>query len=80
VVATVNGGSEEIITDEEIGTLVKAGDAEGLAKAIMTREQKKGSNCKEIERTARKYSWEEISREFIKVYNKTEHPYLKEGE
>jgi len=70
VVATVNGGSEEIITDEEIGTLVKAGDAEGLAKAI-NKAMEKEWDMQYIAKFAERYGWGQASKEILETYEKT---------
>ncbi len=69
VVATVNGGSEEIITSKDVGLLVKdPNDIDELANAINIALNKKW-NRKKIIAFSKKYSLKEISKRIIKEYN-----------
>lgn len=68
VVATVNGGSEEIITSRDVGILVKDPKnikelADTIDKALNRKWDKK-----KIERFSSKYSWERISNKILAIY------------
>ena len=67
VVATYNGGSEEIITSEEFGFLVEPANPEELAEKILIALDKEWGGEK-IMRYAKRFMQEEISREFIEIH------------
>lgn len=68
VVATFNGGSEEVILNEKLGLLVEPKDATGLAKAILKALDTEWDK-EYILSYAEQYSWDAIIRKIIKVYN-----------
>ena len=57
VIATMNGGSEEIVTSTDIGMLVPAADAEALAEAITEGLHRPWSSAT-IRLFAEKYRWD----------------------
>jgi len=68
VVATFNGGSEEIIINDKLGILVEPKDIDGLANAILKALDKEWDidyilNC------AEQYSGDVIAKKIIGVYN-----------
>jgi teichuronic acid biosynthesis glycosyltransferase TuaC len=68
VVSTINGGSEEIITSKDYGFLLeKPGDYNGLAILVNKALNKKWDE-KLILNYAKKYAWENISKDVIKQY------------
>lgn len=67
VVATRNGGSEEIITSEEYGLLVEPGDSEELAEKILMALDRKWDR-EAILKYAERYTWESISKEIMEIY------------
>ncbi len=67
VVATINGGSEEITTDEKVGLLVKAGDSKELAKAI-EKALEMDWDSKYIIKFAERYEWENVLKEILAIY------------
>ena len=73
VVATRNGGSEEIIISEEYGYLVETRNAMQLAEKII-QALDKNWNEKVIREYASNFTWEKISKEIVSIYDD-----LKEG-
>ncbi len=70
VVATINGGSEEIITSKDVGLLVKdPNNIEELAQAIEVAIIKKW-NKRKIVKFAKKYSLATVVKKIIVEYNK----------
>lgn len=69
VVATRNGGSEEIVISEEYGLLVEPGDAEELAEKILVALDKKWDRVA-ILTYARKFSFETIGYKINSIYEK----------
>ncbi len=69
VVATINGGSEEIISDERVGLLVTAGDSEELAEGIENGLDTEWDG-EYIRKFAEKYSWANVIGEIINTYKK----------
>lgn len=69
VVATKNGGSEEIIISENFGYLVDSCDAKKLAEKIVKSLEKKWDS-EYIISYAKKFSWETVSKEIINIYEK----------
>jgi len=69
VVATRNGGSEDIIVNEKLGTLVDPKDVDGLAKAI-SKALATEWDQEYIRMYAERYTWENIAREIVGVYIK----------
>ena len=67
VVATYNGGSEEIITSEELGYLVEPANPKELEEKILIALDKEWDS-KKIRKYAEQFTWENIVREIIKVY------------
>ena len=67
VVATYNGGSEEIVTSEELGYLVKPGDPGELADRILIAMDRDWEADK-IRRHAERFSWEDIAGQIVSVY------------
>jgi len=68
VVATRNGGSEEVIISDEYGLLVEPGDPEDLAEKILValdREWDRDAILRYVER----YTWENIARDIVGVYD-----------
>jgi len=68
VVATFNGGSEEVIINEKLGILVEPKDANELAKAILKALGKEWDRDY-ISNYAKQYSWDKIVKNIIGVYN-----------
>lgn len=72
IIATDVGGTKEIITTDKTGILVKAGDvgqlAEKLSRLCANTELrgKLGKNARIL--TERKFNWDEITGEYIKLY------------
>ena len=73
VVATRNGGSEEIIISEEYGYLIETRNAMQLAEKII-QALDKNWNEKVIREYASNFTWEKISKEIVSIYDD-----LKEG-
>ena len=67
VIATYNGGSEEIITPGENGLLCEPGDASKLAETILEGLRIKWNENK-IRESVKKYSWLKVSRDISKTY------------
>ncbi len=70
VVATINGGSEGIITDEGVGLLVKAGDPKELAEAI-EKALETDWDSEYIRKFAEKYEWGRVAEEILSVYRES---------
>jgi glycosyltransferase involved in cell wall biosynthesis len=67
VVATYNGGSEEIITSEDYGFLVEPANPKDLAEKILIALDKEWVREK-IRKYAELFRWGNIVRKIIKVY------------
>jgi len=68
VVATRNGGSEEIIINDMLGILVEPRDQKALAEAIL-RALETEWNQEYIREYAEQFKWDKISKEIVKIYN-----------
>jgi teichuronic acid biosynthesis glycosyltransferase TuaC len=67
VVATRNGGSEEIVISAEYGLLVEPADPEELAEKILVALDREWDR-ETILRYAERYTWENIAKETMSVY------------
>jgi glycosyltransferase involved in cell wall biosynthesis len=67
VVATINGGSEGIITSDDFGFLVKPRDSRSLSEKINIALDKKW-DAERIIKYAARYQWDIISKQIIDVY------------
>ncbi len=67
VVATRNGGSEEIIVSEEQGLLCEPGDADDLAEKVAVALSRKWDG-KAIREYSLSFSWENIARRVVDIY------------
>ncbi|MBE9593771.1 MAG: glycosyltransferase, partial [Proteobacteria bacterium] len=67
IVATRNGGSEEIITSEDYGLLCGPANPEELAEKILIALDKEWDGEK-IRGYAERFRWENIVKEIVKVY------------
>ena len=67
VVATYNGGSEEIITSEDYGLLCEPANLDELAEKILIALDKEW-DCDKIREYAEQFTWESIAEEIIAVY------------
>ncbi len=67
VVATRNGGSEEIVIPGKTGLLCAAGDSQGLAECIV-RALDTPWDAGAIAKEARFYSWENVGKEILRMY------------
>ncbi|QDA30610.1 glycosyltransferase family 4 protein [Thermococcus indicus] len=67
VVATINGGSEEVITSEDYGLLCPPKDPECLAEKILIALEKEWDREK-IRKYARQFTWENIAKKVLEVY------------
>lgn len=67
VVATINGGSEEVIINDSLGFLVPPRDPEELAKKINLALEKEWNNKKIVEHSA-KFTWDNISKQVLEIY------------
>ncbi|MEM1672680.1 MAG: glycosyltransferase [Archaeoglobaceae archaeon] len=67
VVATINGGSEEIIISEDYGLLCKPGDAKDLAEKILIALEKEWDREK-IRKYAEQFTWDNIAKQVVRVY------------
>jgi teichuronic acid biosynthesis glycosyltransferase TuaC len=68
VVATRNGGSEEIVIDDRLGILVEPRDSEGLARAIFM-VLNKGVDQNYILEYAKKFTWDRITNKLMSTYD-----------
>jgi glycosyltransferase involved in cell wall biosynthesis len=69
VVSTYNGGSEEIIIDEELGMLVKSKDSEALAEALL-RALERAWDSRYICDYAKQFTWDAIVTRLLEAYRK----------
>ena len=67
VVATYNGGSEEIVISEEFGLLVEPGNPHELAEKIEIALDKNWDKRKIIN-YAKQYRWENIAEQMLQIY------------
>jgi glycosyltransferase involved in cell wall biosynthesis len=67
VVATRNGGSEEIVISEEYGLLVEPADSEDLAEKIPVALDREWDR-EAILQYAEWFAWENIAKDIIKIY------------
>jgi glycosyltransferase involved in cell wall biosynthesis len=67
IIATYNGGSEEIITSTDYGLLCKPEDSIGLCENIMLALNTKWNGMKII-KYARNFTWNEIAYSIMKIY------------
>jgi len=67
VVATRNGGSEEVITSDDYGLLVEPADPGDLAEKILVALDREWDR-EAILRYAERYTWENIAKEIVDVY------------
>jgi len=67
VVATRNGGSEEIITSEDYGLLCEPGNPDDLAKKILIALEKEWDR-ERIRKYAEQFSWDVIARKILQIY------------
>jgi len=69
VIATRNGGSEEIITSDKYGLLIEPTDPEELAKKILMGLDMEW-NRDAILSYAERFTWEKISKEILQIYQR----------
>ncbi|MGB2726933.1 MAG: glycosyltransferase family 4 protein [Halobacteriota archaeon] len=67
VVATYNGGSEDVITSEDYGFLAEPANSKELAEKILIALDKEWDSEKILEYAGR-FRWEDIVEEILKVY------------
>ena len=67
VVATRNGGSEEIITDDTLGYLVAPGNPHALAEAIAAALDRTWDEGRITER-ARAFGWDKLTAAYLRIY------------
>ena len=67
VVATRNGGSEEVVISDDYGLLVEPADPEDLADKILAALDREWDREK-ILAYAERYTWENIAKEIMGVY------------
>jgi glycosyltransferase involved in cell wall biosynthesis len=67
VVATRNGGSEEIIINDRLGILVESKDPDGLAQAIMRALETEWDE-KYIREYAEQFTWDNNAKQTMRVY------------
>ena len=67
VVATKNGGSEEIIIEDKLGILIEPKDPEGLLHAILRALETEWDD-EYIREYAKRFTWENIAKEIMGVY------------
>jgi glycosyltransferase involved in cell wall biosynthesis len=67
VVATRNGGSEEIVVADKLGILVEPKDTEGLLQAIL-RALEAVWDAEYIQEYAKRFTWEGIAKRIVGVY------------
>ncbi|PKP59290.1 glycosyltransferase family 4 protein, partial [Candidatus Atribacteria bacterium HGW-Atribacteria-1] len=70
VVATRNGGSEEIVVNEKLGYLVESKNSDDLAEKILMTLDKEW-NKEYILNYVKKFKSDEIAKETIKIYEKS---------
>ena len=69
VVATINGGSEEVVTSEDYGLLCPPADPECLAEKILIALEKDW-DMEKIRKYAEQFTWERIAKKIITIYKK----------
>ena len=69
IVATYNGGSEEIITSEDYGLLCEPANPDELVDNILIALDKEW-DCDKIGEYAEQFTWENIVEEIMDVYKK----------
>ncbi|MFZ2414669.1 MAG: glycosyltransferase family 4 protein, partial [Minisyncoccia bacterium] len=67
VVATRNGGSEEIVIEDKLGMLVQPKDADGLLRAILEALEAEW-DAGYIREYAKRFTWERIAERIVGVY------------
>jgi teichuronic acid biosynthesis glycosyltransferase TuaC len=67
VVATRNGGSEEIVVSDEYGLLVEPANPEDLAEKILVALDREW-NREAILAYAERFTWENIAKEITTIY------------
>lgn len=67
VVATRNGGSEEIVINDKLGILVEPRDPEALAQAILQALEREWDH-EYIRAYAQQFTWEKIAEQVVGVY------------
>jgi glycosyltransferase involved in cell wall biosynthesis len=70
VVATRNGGSEEIVISEEYGLLCEPANSEDLAEKILVALDKDWDRDK-ILKYAQQFTWENIVKDIMGIYNES---------
>ncbi len=68
MVSTFNGGSEYIITSEDLGYLIKPGDLKNLQKKIEESLDKKWNENLILD-YAKQYEWTQVVQKIIELYN-----------
>ncbi|WP_042701851.1 glycosyltransferase family 4 protein [Thermococcus sp. PK] len=66
-VATINGGSEEVITSEDYGLLCEPGNVDDLAEKILIALNKEW-NREKIRKYAEQFTWRNIVKQILEVY------------
>ncbi|RSD35209.1 MAG: glycosyl transferase, group 1 [Methanohalophilus sp.] len=74
VVATRNGGSEEIVTSDDYGLLVEPGDSQDLADKIEIALNKEWDGEK-IKQYGNNFTWENIALQIVNVYDSARKTY-----
>ncbi|WP_440945521.1 glycosyltransferase family 4 protein [Methanosarcina sp. T3] len=69
VVATYNGGSEEVLISENYGYLVEPANSKELAAKILVALDKEWDN-EQIKKYAKNFKWDTVVGEILKVYKK----------
>ena len=67
IVATYNGGSEEIIKNEKLGILTEPKNPKGLKEAL-NKTLEKEIDIKEIKKYAEQFTWDKNLRKTMKIY------------
>jgi teichuronic acid biosynthesis glycosyltransferase TuaC len=70
VVATLNGGSEEIITSPDYGVLCPPGDDKALRNAVVTALDKKWDQGRILE-YASTWTWDAVAKRIVALYDRT---------
>jgi glycosyltransferase involved in cell wall biosynthesis len=70
VVATRNGGSEEVVISDKYGLLVEPADPDGLAEKILVALDREWDR-EAILTYAERFTWEHVTREIVDVYLQT---------
>lgn len=68
VVATINGGSEQIITSEEYGLLAEPVNAKDLAEKILIALEREWDNEK-IRKYAEQFTWDSVVKRILEIYD-----------